>query len=97
MLDHAGTGKLLDARRTAERLGAFGTRAVLDLQLMAAYLGRFETAEAERHALAAVDTADRLGLAAVAGKARCGLAETCAQTSRCGRHGVAARAGIGGR
>ena len=79
MLDHAGTGTLLDARRTAERLGALGTRAVLDLQLTAAYLSRFETAAAERHAMAAAETADRLGLSAVAGKARCGLAETCVQ------------------
>lgn len=79
MLDHGGTGKLLDARATAERLGAIGTRAVLDLQLMAAYLGHFEPATAERHAAAAADTADRLGLAAAAGKARCGLAEVCAQ------------------
>lgn len=79
MLDHGGTGKLIDARRTAERLGALGTRAVLDLQLMATYLGRFDAAAGERHAAAAADTADRLGLAAVAGKARCGWAECYAQ------------------
>lgn len=79
LLDHAGTSKLLEARRTAERLGALGTRAVLDLQLMAAYLGRFDTAGAERHASAAAQTADRLGLAAVSSKARCGLGESYAQ------------------
>jgi DNA-binding CsgD family transcriptional regulator/tetratricopeptide (TPR) repeat protein len=79
LLDHSGTERLLQARRVAERLGALGTRAVLDLQLAAGHLGRFETASAERHANEAAQTADQLGLAAVAGKARCGLAEVCAQ------------------
>ena len=35
LLDEAGTGRLLEARRSAEALGALSTAATLDLQLAA--------------------------------------------------------------
>ena len=79
MFDHAGTGRLLQARTLAESLGAPGTLSVLDLQLAAAYLGRFETSSAQHHAEEALEVADRLGQHAVAGKALYELAETCVQ------------------
>jgi DNA-binding CsgD family transcriptional regulator len=79
MFDHAGTARLLQARGLAEQLGAMGRRCVLDLQVMAACLGRFETAAAERHAEQALEVGERLGLGAVVTKALCGLAEARAQ------------------
>jgi DNA-binding CsgD family transcriptional regulator len=81
LLGFAGTTRLLQARATAAHIGAMGTVAVIDLQLTAAYLSRFDTGAAERHAAAAYEVADRLGLHAVAAKALCGLAET--QVQRC--------------
>jgi DNA-binding CsgD family transcriptional regulator/tetratricopeptide (TPR) repeat protein len=42
LLDHAGTDRLIQARAVAERLGLLSTVAVLDIQLAAAYLQRFE-------------------------------------------------------
>lgn len=79
LFDHAGTSRLLEARRSAEQLGALGTRAVIDLQLTAAYLSRFETDQAEGYALAALAMGQPLGLEAVTSKAYCGLAETRVQ------------------
>jgi len=79
LFDRGGTRRLSQAREIAQRLGAMGTQAVLDLQLTAAYLGRFAAGDAERHARAALAVSDRLGLQAVTAKALSGLAETCAQ------------------
>lgn len=95
MLEHAGAERLLDARRVAEQIGALGTRAVLDLQLTATYLSRFETQTAADHAAAAADIGERLGLPAVSAKAHLGLAETRAQRldeDGMERHLAAARA-----
>jgi DNA-binding CsgD family transcriptional regulator/tetratricopeptide (TPR) repeat protein len=79
LFDHGGTRRLSQAREIAQRLGAMGTQAVLDLQLTAAFLGRFDPGDAERHARAAMAVSERLGLQLVTAKALCGLGETCAQ------------------
>lgn len=79
LLEHGGAGRLSQAREIAQRLGAMGTQAVLDLQLTAAYLGRFAPAEAEHHARAALAVSERLGLQTVTAKALSCLAEACAQ------------------
>jgi DNA-binding CsgD family transcriptional regulator/tetratricopeptide (TPR) repeat protein len=62
MFDHAGTGRLSEARRIAGELGAASTGAVIDLQLTATAVFRFELDEAEQHARCALDTSTRLGL-----------------------------------
>ena len=62
MFDHAGTGRLSEARRIASELGAASTGAVIDLQLTATALFRFELDEAERHARSALAASTRLGL-----------------------------------
>lgn len=79
LFDYGGTRRLSQAREIAQRLGAMGTQAVLDLQLTAAHLGQFAPGDAERHARAALAVSERLGLQAVTAKALCGLAEACAQ------------------
>ncbi len=63
MFDHAGTGRLAEARRTADELGALSTGAVLDIQLTAAFVFRFELDHAAEHARAALAISERLGLA----------------------------------
>ena len=63
MFDHAGTGRLSEARHIAGELGAASTGAVIDLQLTAAAMFRFELDEAERHARSALAASTRLGLA----------------------------------
>jgi DNA-binding CsgD family transcriptional regulator len=77
LFDHGGTGRLSEAREMAQRLGALGTQAVLDLQLTFGSLSRFAPGEAERHARAALAVSERLGLQAVTARALFGLAETC--------------------
>ena len=62
MFDHAGTGRLSEARRIASELGAASTGAVIDLQLTATALFRFELDEAERHARSALAASTRLAL-----------------------------------
>lgn len=62
MFDHAGTGRLRQARRLADRLGALGTGGVLDLHLAATYMFVFDVDAASRHADAAVAISTRLGL-----------------------------------
>lgn len=79
LLEHGGTQRLIEARGLAEQHGALGTAAVLDLQLAAAYLSRFDTDAAERHGESAREMGQALGLAAVVAKALCGLAETRVQ------------------
>jgi hypothetical protein len=63
MFDHAGTGRLCEARRIAGELGAASTGAVIDLQLTAAAMFRFELDEAEHYARSALAISSRLGLA----------------------------------
>ena len=63
MFDRAGSDRLAQARRIAEELGAASTGAVIDLQLTAVGMFRFELDEAEHHARSALDTSTRLGLA----------------------------------
>ena len=62
MFDHAGTGRLFEARRTADDLGALSTAAVLDLQLSAAFFFRFALDDADEHARAALAISERLGM-----------------------------------
>ena len=62
MFDHAGTSRLSEARRIASELGAASTGAVIDLQLTATAMFRFELDEAERHARSAQAASTRLGL-----------------------------------
>ena len=61
MFDHAGTGRLFEASRTADDLGALSTAAVLDLQLSAAFIFRFAL-DAAGHARAALAISERLGM-----------------------------------
>jgi predicted ATPase/DNA-binding CsgD family transcriptional regulator len=62
MFDHAGSSRLRQARQTAGELGAASTGAMIDLQLTAAAIFRFELGEAERCAQSALTTSTRLGL-----------------------------------
>ncbi len=65
MFDHAGEGRLAQARRIADELGAASTGAVIDLQLTAVAMFRFELDRAERHAQSGLAISTRLGLAQV--------------------------------
>jgi DNA-binding CsgD family transcriptional regulator/tetratricopeptide (TPR) repeat protein len=65
MFDHAGTERLMQARRSADDLGAVSTGAVIDLQLCAAFMLRFALDEAAQHARSALAISQRLGLAKV--------------------------------
>jgi DNA-binding CsgD family transcriptional regulator len=69
MFDHAGTERLAEARRAAERMGALITLAILDLQLAAAFTCRWDLDTCDRHARDAVALAQRLGLHQVRAKA----------------------------
>ena len=62
LLDEAGTCRLLEARRSAQTLGALSTAATLDLQLAAVSHLRFELDEGARYAQDALDLSERLGL-----------------------------------
>ena len=63
MFDHAGSGRLRQAREIADELGAASTGAVIDLQLTALAIFRFELDEAERCARSALEMSTQLGLA----------------------------------
>jgi len=63
MFDHARADRLSQARRIADELGAASTGAVIDLQLTAVAMFRYELGEAEHHAQSAVAISTRLGLA----------------------------------
>ncbi len=63
MFDDARTDRLSQARRIADELGAASTGAVIDLQLTAGAMFRYELGEAEHHAQSALATSTRLGLA----------------------------------
>jgi DNA-binding CsgD family transcriptional regulator len=75
LFEHAGTGRLEQARQMATDLGALSTAAVLDIQLAAAYLFRFDPAAGERHAAAALRVAERLRLTQIRASALVFLAE----------------------
>ncbi len=65
MFEDARSERLAQARRIAEDLGAASTGAVIDLQLTAVAMFRFELGEAERHAQSALAITTPLGLAKV--------------------------------
>jgi DNA-binding CsgD family transcriptional regulator len=62
MFDQAGDVRLSQAQRLAEELGAASTGAVIDLQLTAAAMFRFDLDAAERHAESALAASSRLRL-----------------------------------
>ncbi len=69
MFERVDTGRLLEARRLGEQMGALSTVAVLDLQLSAAFTGRWDLQRCDAHAGSALELAGRLGLDQVAAKA----------------------------
>jgi len=75
LFDHAGSRRLEQAREVAEDLGLVSMAAVLDVQLSAASLFRFEPEAAIRHASSALAAADRLRLAQLRATALAFLAE----------------------
>jgi DNA-binding CsgD family transcriptional regulator len=62
MFDHAGSSRLHQARQIAAELGAASTGAMIDLQLTAAAIFRFELDEAEHCAQSALAICTQLGL-----------------------------------
>jgi DNA-binding CsgD family transcriptional regulator len=78
MFDHAGADRLFEARRIACELGAASTGAVIDLQLTATAMFRFELDEADRHAESALAASTRLGLGTTGAIASVFRAEVCA-------------------
>jgi len=78
MFDHAGTERLLEARRAAGEFGALSTAAVLDLQLSAVGHCRFELDMAAEHGRSALALGERLALRQVRAKALSMLAENSA-------------------
>ena len=77
MFDHAGTDRLSQARRIASELGAASTGAVIDLQLTATAMFRFELDEADRYAESALAASNRLGLGTTGAIAGVFRAEVC--------------------
>ena len=75
MFEQAGVDRLGQARRMAADLGALSTAAVLDVQLTAACLFRFDPDAGERHAASALATAERLRLTQLRATALVFLAE----------------------
>jgi DNA-binding CsgD family transcriptional regulator len=75
LFEQAGTGRLGQALRTATDLGALSMAAVLDIQLAAAYLFRFDPEAGERHAASALAAAERLHLTQLYATALVFLAE----------------------
>jgi DNA-binding CsgD family transcriptional regulator len=75
LFEQAGTGRLAQALRTALDLGALSMAAVLDIQLAAAYLFRFDPDPGQRHAASALAVAERLQLTQVRATALVFLAE----------------------
>jgi DNA-binding CsgD family transcriptional regulator/tetratricopeptide (TPR) repeat protein len=78
MFDHAGSERLLQARRIAGEFGALSTAAVVDLQLSALCHSRFELDQAAVHARSALALSERLALGQVRAKALTMLAENSA-------------------
>ena len=75
LFEQAGVDRLGQARRTAADLGALSTAAVLDIQLAAAYLFRFDPDAGQRHAASALAAAERLRLTQLRATALVFLAE----------------------
>jgi DNA-binding CsgD family transcriptional regulator len=75
LFEYAGVDRLGQARRMAEDLGALSAAAVLDIQLTAAYLFRFDPETGERHAAAALAASERLRLTQLRATALVFLAE----------------------
>ncbi len=75
MFHHAGTGRLKEAQKAAEQLGALSTGAVLHMHLAAALMFSFEIDEAHSHAQTAEAMSGRLGLDRVHALALMFLAE----------------------
>jgi DNA-binding CsgD family transcriptional regulator/tetratricopeptide (TPR) repeat protein len=69
MFERIEVGRLLEARRLGEQMGALSTVAVLDLQLSAAFTGRWDLERCEAHAGSALELAGHLRLGQVAAKA----------------------------
>jgi DNA-binding CsgD family transcriptional regulator len=78
MFDHAGTSRLSEARRVSGELGAVSTCAVIDLQLTATAMFRFELDEAEGYAKSALAASTRLGLGMITAIVLVFRAEICA-------------------
>ena len=97
LFDHAGSRRLEQAREAAEDLGAVSMVAVLDVQLSAASLFRFEPDAAIRHASSALAAADRLRLAQLRATALAFLAENSGMLGDVGCHGALQPVGTGRR
>jgi DNA-binding CsgD family transcriptional regulator len=69
MFQRMDTGRLLEARRLGEQMGALSTAAVLDLQLSACFTGQWDLERCDAHAGSALDIAGHLRLDQVAAKA----------------------------
>jgi DNA-binding CsgD family transcriptional regulator len=69
MFERMDVNRVLEARRLGEQMGALSTVAVLDLQLSAAFTGRWDLERCDAHARSALEAADRLRLDQVAAKA----------------------------
>ncbi len=78
MFERAGDERLLRARAAAVRIGALSTAAVVELQLAAIGICRFDIEAAREHAQSALAASERLGLDQVRAKALCMLAEAAA-------------------
>jgi DNA-binding CsgD family transcriptional regulator len=74
MFERVDPGRLLEARRLGEQMGALSTVAVLDLQLAACFTGRWDLERCDSHAGSALELAGRLGLDQVRAKALAMLA-----------------------
>jgi DNA-binding CsgD family transcriptional regulator len=69
MFERMDTGRLSEARLLGEQMGALSTVAVLDLQLSAAFTGRWDLQRCDAHAGSALELAGHLRLDQVAAKA----------------------------
>jgi DNA-binding CsgD family transcriptional regulator len=69
MFERVDVDRLLEARRLGEQMGALSTVAVLDLQLMACFTGRWDLERCDAHGGSALELAGRLRLDQVAAKA----------------------------
>lgn len=69
MFERVDVDRLLQARGLGEQMGALSTVAVLDLQLMACFTGRWDLERCDAHGESALELAGRLRLDQVAAKA----------------------------
>ena len=69
MFERVDVDRLLEARLLGEQMGALSTMAVLDLQLMACFTGRWDLERCDAHGGSALELASRLRLDQVAAKA----------------------------